>query len=173
MQADVYEKIDKELLVYVEDVLLNRRLDSTERLLEYAATLDPKSAPTKLRKLVPDAPGPKIQPKLNPIPAGFDPIAPPEVMPPVPAYKQWVDPLVKSPAFEQLERLFQERIAFIDGGMGTMIQRYKLEVRASLPDGRAGVSALQVVTVPTGCRVPWSLLLVTVVWLSRNAGMHQ
>lgn len=133
MQADVYEKIDKELLVYVEDVLLNRRPDSTERLLEYAATLDPKSAPTKLRKVVPDAPGPKIQPKLNPIPPGFNPIAPPEVMPPVPVYKQWVDPLVKSPAFEQLERLFQERIAYIDGGMGTMIQRFKLEVRAVPP----------------------------------------
>eukprot|EP00884_Botryococcus_braunii_P010648 jgi/Botrbrau1/19585/Bobra.0035s0068.1 len=127
VQADVYEKIDKELLVYVEDVLLNRRADSTERLLEYAATLDPKSSPTKLRKLVADSPAAKIQPKLNPIPADFDPVAPPAEMPPVPEYKKWEDPLVKSPAFEQLDKLFKERIAFIDGAMGTMIQRYKLE----------------------------------------------
>ena len=38
----MYEKVDKELLQYVEDVLLNRRDDSTERLLEYAGTLEPK-----------------------------------------------------------------------------------------------------------------------------------
>ena len=49
--ADVYEKIDKELLLMVEDVLLNRREDATERMLDYAATLDPKSRPTALRKL--------------------------------------------------------------------------------------------------------------------------
>ncbi|MEX1192431.1 MAG: methionine synthase [Brumimicrobium sp.] len=33
---EVYDDIDKELLEYVEDVLLNRREDATERLLEYA-----------------------------------------------------------------------------------------------------------------------------------------
>src|SRR5476651_1961293 len=33
---EVYEEIDKELLERVEDVLLNRRPDGTERLLEYA-----------------------------------------------------------------------------------------------------------------------------------------
>lgn len=33
---EVYDEIDKELLGYVEDVLLNRREDATERLLEYA-----------------------------------------------------------------------------------------------------------------------------------------
>jgi 5-methyltetrahydrofolate--homocysteine methyltransferase len=33
---EVYDDIDKELLDYVEDVLLNRREDATERLLEYA-----------------------------------------------------------------------------------------------------------------------------------------
>ncbi len=33
---EVYDDIDKELLEYVEDVLLNRRTDATERLLEYA-----------------------------------------------------------------------------------------------------------------------------------------
>jgi 5-methyltetrahydrofolate--homocysteine methyltransferase len=33
---EVYDDIDKELLAYVEDVLLNRREDATERLLEHA-----------------------------------------------------------------------------------------------------------------------------------------
>jgi 5-methyltetrahydrofolate--homocysteine methyltransferase len=36
---EVYDDIDKELLEYVEDVLLNRRSDATERLLEYAETV--------------------------------------------------------------------------------------------------------------------------------------
>lgn len=35
---EVYDDIDKQLLEYVEDVLLNRREDATERLLEFAAT---------------------------------------------------------------------------------------------------------------------------------------
>ncbi len=46
MKEDVYEKVDKELLSFVEDVLLNRCENATERMLEYAATLDPKSKPT-------------------------------------------------------------------------------------------------------------------------------
>jgi len=50
VEEDVYEKIDKELLEYVEDVLLNRCSNATERMLEFAATLDPKSHPTALRK---------------------------------------------------------------------------------------------------------------------------
>ncbi len=36
---EVYSDIDKALLEYVEDVLLNRRPDATERLLEYAETV--------------------------------------------------------------------------------------------------------------------------------------
>src|SRR5690606_9647849 len=36
---EVYTDIDKELLEFVEDVLLNRRSDATERLLEYAETV--------------------------------------------------------------------------------------------------------------------------------------
>jgi 5-methyltetrahydrofolate--homocysteine methyltransferase len=36
---EVYSDIDRELLEYVEDVLLNRRPDATERLLEYAETV--------------------------------------------------------------------------------------------------------------------------------------
>ena len=104
VEADKYELIDKELLEFVEDVLLNRRAsvpmepsltstvdsmrsdrnnvspehrlktgsidvdrhmagmrafglwrcrceNSTERLLEYAATLEPKSKPTNVKKL--------------------------------------------------------------------------------------------------------------------------
>lgn len=36
---EVYDDVDKELLDYVEDVLLNRREDATERLLEFAETV--------------------------------------------------------------------------------------------------------------------------------------
>src|SRR5262249_54854567 len=41
-QLAVYEEIDRELLEYVEDVLLNRRPDATERLIAFAATLEKK-----------------------------------------------------------------------------------------------------------------------------------
>ena len=127
VRADVYENINKELLQYVEDVLLNRRDDATERLLEYAATLDPKSSPCNLRKLGGAPAAPAITPKLNPVPAGVDTLAPDADLPPVPTYKPWADSLAKSEAFEQLESLMQERIIYIDGAMGTMIQRYKLQ----------------------------------------------
>jgi 5-methyltetrahydrofolate--homocysteine methyltransferase len=40
-QLAVYEEIDKELLVYVEDVVLNRRPDATERLIAFASTMKP------------------------------------------------------------------------------------------------------------------------------------
>lgn len=39
---EVYEEIDKQLLELVEDVLLNRRDDATERLVEYADTIKSK-----------------------------------------------------------------------------------------------------------------------------------
>jgi 5-methyltetrahydrofolate--homocysteine methyltransferase len=106
-------------------VLLNRCENATERMLEYAATLEPKCKPTAVRKLA-DAAGPKITPRLNPIPAGFDPCAPPADLPPVPVYRRKQEELQRSPAFDQLTRLMQERIIFIDGAMGTMIQRFKL-----------------------------------------------
>ena len=35
-QLEVYEEIDKELIVYIEDVLLNRRPDATERLISFS-----------------------------------------------------------------------------------------------------------------------------------------
>lgn len=38
-QLQVYDEIDKTLLEYVEDVLLNRRDDATERLVDYAESL--------------------------------------------------------------------------------------------------------------------------------------
>ena len=41
-QLQVYEEIPKDLLERVEDVLLNRRPDATERLVEFAKTLDRK-----------------------------------------------------------------------------------------------------------------------------------
>jgi 5-methyltetrahydrofolate--homocysteine methyltransferase len=42
-QVAVYEEIDKALLVYVEDVLLNRRPDATERLVTFADTVAAKT----------------------------------------------------------------------------------------------------------------------------------
>jgi 5-methyltetrahydrofolate--homocysteine methyltransferase len=39
---EVYEEIPKDLLEYVEDVLLNRRPDATERLVEFAETVKAK-----------------------------------------------------------------------------------------------------------------------------------
>ena len=48
--ADDYTKLDKELLEMIEDVLLNRCENSTERMLEYAGTLDPKCKPTDVKK---------------------------------------------------------------------------------------------------------------------------
>jgi len=43
-QLAVYEDIPKELLQYVEDVVLNRRPDATERLVEYAPTVGGQGA---------------------------------------------------------------------------------------------------------------------------------
>ncbi len=45
---EVYDEVPKELMTYVEDVLLNRREDATERLLDYAETV--KSAGKKKLK---------------------------------------------------------------------------------------------------------------------------
>jgi 5-methyltetrahydrofolate--homocysteine methyltransferase len=42
-QLEVYEEIDKELLVRVEDVLLDRRDDATERLLDFAESVKGKA----------------------------------------------------------------------------------------------------------------------------------
>src|SRR4051812_42822910 len=44
---EVYEEVDKELLVLVEDVLLNRRPDATERLVDYGEKLKAASSGTK------------------------------------------------------------------------------------------------------------------------------
>lgn len=41
-QLQVYEDIPKELLEKVEDVLLNRRVDATERLVDFAKTMEKK-----------------------------------------------------------------------------------------------------------------------------------
>ncbi len=46
-QLEVYDEIDKELLVYIEDVLLNRRPDATERLIEYSETVKEKAGGEK------------------------------------------------------------------------------------------------------------------------------
>ena len=98
-------------------------------MLEYAATLDPKCKPTAVIKIGGAAePEFKPSPRLNPIAAGVDPLAPEPNLPPVPTYKPYVESsLQSSPVFGPLEELFKQRIAFIDGAMGTMIQRYKLQ----------------------------------------------
>ena len=46
---------------------------------------------------------------------------------PVPEYKPYVDTLKKTETFDQLDQLMRERIIFIDGAMGTQIQKYKLQ----------------------------------------------
>ncbi len=38
-QLEVYDEVDKELMEYVEDVLLNRREDATDRLVEFSETV--------------------------------------------------------------------------------------------------------------------------------------
>ncbi|GLC76670.1 hypothetical protein PLESTF_001815300 [Pleodorina starrii] len=128
VKEDEYSKLDKELLEYVEDVLLNRCENATERMLEFAATLDPKSSPTNVQRLNSQQPaGPKISPRVNPIPKDFDPLAPDADLPPVPAYQSWKDDRKASPVFAQLDKLMRERVIFIDGAMGTQVQKYKLQ----------------------------------------------
>ncbi len=46
-QLEVYDEIDKELLVYIEDVLLNRRPDATERLIEHSETVKERAGGEK------------------------------------------------------------------------------------------------------------------------------
>ncbi|VAX39158.1 5-methyltetrahydrofolate--homocysteine methyltransferase [hydrothermal vent metagenome] len=48
-QLEVYEEIDKELLEHVEDVLLNRRDDATERLIDFAETVKQKSGKGEIK----------------------------------------------------------------------------------------------------------------------------
>ena len=50
-QLEIYEEIPKELLTYVEDVLLNRRPDATDRLLEYSETVKSKGKKGKTEDL--------------------------------------------------------------------------------------------------------------------------
>jgi 5-methyltetrahydrofolate--homocysteine methyltransferase len=50
-QLAVYEEIPKDLLALVEDVLLNRRPDATERLVEFAETVKKKSTDTETATL--------------------------------------------------------------------------------------------------------------------------
>ena len=43
-QLEVYEEIDKELLVHIEDVLLNRQPDATERLIDFSSKMKEKAS---------------------------------------------------------------------------------------------------------------------------------
>jgi len=47
---EVYDEIPKKLLEYVEDVILNRKEDSTERLLNYAETLSQRKNTSSIKK---------------------------------------------------------------------------------------------------------------------------
>ena len=90
VEEDVYENIDKELLEYIEDVLLNRREDATERMLDFAATLDPKSGPCELRRLGQEPAAPKFEADPRQNYSKENKIAPPgpKTLPPVPTYKK-------------------------------------------------------------------------------------
>ena len=46
-QLQVYEEIPRDLLEHVEDVILNRRPDAADRLIEFAKTIGPKAAEQK------------------------------------------------------------------------------------------------------------------------------
>merc|ERR1719199_1623439 len=129
VEEDVYENIDKELLEYIEDVLLNRREDATERMLDFAATLDPKSGPCNLRRkdgFGPAAPPFVASPRQNV--STVDKIAPKPAseLPPVPKYAKYVDPVKETAAFDTINKIMKERIMVIDGAMGTAVQKYKL-----------------------------------------------
>ena len=129
VEEDVYEKIDKELLGYVEDVMFNRRADATERMLDFAATLDPKSHPTKLKRkdgFGPAAPAFVATPKQNVSTVNKIAPKPASELPPVPKYAKWVDPVKPTAAFDQIHKIMKERIMVIDGAMGTAVQKYKL-----------------------------------------------
>merc|ERR1719301_60133 len=94
VKADAYDKIDPELLEYVEDVLLNRCSNATERMLEYCTTTEPKCKPTAVIKKGQTKPVFRATPKEDPIPEGHDPLAvsPPESLTPVPQYAAFADP---------------------------------------------------------------------------------
>ncbi|MCZ6804040.1 MAG: methionine synthase [Proteobacteria bacterium] len=50
-QLGIYDEIPKDLLEYVEDVLLNRRDDATDRLVEFAESVKPGAAKEKKKDL--------------------------------------------------------------------------------------------------------------------------
>eukprot|EP00242_Pyramimonas_sp_CCMP2087_P001510 CAMPEP_0198228692 /NCGR_PEP_ID=MMETSP1445-20131203/113722_1 /TAXON_ID=36898 /ORGANISM="Pyramimonas sp., Strain CCMP2087" /LENGTH=1121 /DNA_ID=CAMNT_0043909109 /DNA_START=194 /DNA_END=3557 /DNA_ORIENTATION=- len=124
---DVYEKIDKELLMYVEEVLLNRCSNATERMLEFAATLEPKCKPTAVKKIGAGPPPFTASPREDYKGADYDPLAVAANLPPVPVYQKYNPEVKQSAAFALLDKAMKERIVVIDGAMGTMVQRRKLE----------------------------------------------
>merc|ERR1719440_951991 len=129
VEEDVYEKIDKELLKHVEDVMFNRHPDATEAMLNFAATLDPKSKPCALKYKDgsgPAAPAFVATPKQNYTTENKIAPKPNANLPPVPKYAKWVDPVKPTAAFDVINKIMEERIMVIDGAMGTAVQKYKL-----------------------------------------------
>jgi 5-methyltetrahydrofolate--homocysteine methyltransferase len=68
---EVYEEIDKELLVLVEDVLLNRRPDATERLVDHGERLKASGAARIRKSTSPSSkPGaPALSRRVSPTPS--------------------------------------------------------------------------------------------------------
>ena len=129
VEEDVYEKIDKELLKHVEDVMFNRHPDATEAMLNFAAKLDPKSKPCALKYKDgsgPAAPAFVASPKQNYTTENKIAPKPASELPPVPKYAKWVDPVKPTAAFDVINKIMEERIMVIDGAMGTAVQKYKL-----------------------------------------------
>ena len=129
VEEDEYEKIDKELLKYVEDVMFNRHPDATEAMLNFAATLDPKSKPCALKRKDGSGPAPPpfvASPKENYSSVNKIAPKPASELPPVPKYAKWVDPVKPTKAFDQINKIMKERIMVIDGAMGTAVQKYRL-----------------------------------------------
>ncbi|MHC5200878.1 methionine synthase [Myroides sp. LJL119] len=62
---EVYDQVDRELLTYVEDVLLNKRPDATERLLEYAQNIKEDSEDTNNQQITEQWRSGSIQDKLT------------------------------------------------------------------------------------------------------------
>ena len=87
-----------------------------------AGAVSPTATPVAAARKAspPTAPAAAVHAKEAPSSSAEDVVA-------VEGYKTWVDPIKKSAAFDELEALMKERIIFIDGAMGTQIQKYKLQ----------------------------------------------
>lgn len=91
------------------------------------ATLEPASKPTAVSEAGEAAGKFQASPKVNALAPGVNLIAPPTELTPVPVYKPFTSAIAESADFGRLKDIMSKRIIMIDGAMGTMVQRYKLE----------------------------------------------